>query len=807
MNDVLLGTLTIRDFRSIRGKTVIPLEAPVVLLHGANGAGKSTVMSALELALTGAVTGIDPVDPAQLVHRGTERAQIDLMTSERNIAFEIEGSEISGQPLLEPEDARFLAERCYLQQRTLGRLLEIYQERDGNKESALTAFVNELLGLDALDALVAGLYPVLHKTRLKRLVTDYADVEKKQSQRADQIRALDAELRAAEHAVADARGRLSGLLRELEAPATLEGDAEAAAVWLSQMHAVEERALVDLLAVRRELAALAKRADELVKRPGASDVAALERAAAEARETADAWRARYGAPLEALLDELRTRLPGIPAAGGAADPAAVHASALEQVTTELERADEALQTDEFARTEAERLERAVADARARLDAIRARLAESPPATAAEEFANAIAALIPHVRSDDCPVCGRDYSELGREPLAAHLAMRVSELSARADELQELMKASTAALADLARAEGEHEAVIRRRMEPEAKVEAQAARAQFTDAQQRLLKLEPGVAEGAPLLRVQTEAERDLAVARELDTTAADLRRAVEAQAAALAQPSPAPATPSGDALVALADYVSARIGALEQRTAKRGQATEAASTVGQALLSQGELAAEMAELEQEHQRVAGALAELDRRRKIMRKLRDAAERSRIQIVQRVFTNSLNRAWRDLFVRLAPEEPFVPAFRVPDASERVVAVLETVHRDGKPGGPPAAMLSAGNLNTAALTLFLALNLSVERRLPWILLDDPVQSMDEVHVAQFAAVLRTLSREHGRRVMIAVHDRALFDYLALELSPATKDEALQTIELTRGPDGVTKSEPNYQGYVEDRALEPA
>ena len=47
-----------------------------------------------------------------------------------------------------------------------------------------------------------------------------------------------------------------------------------------------------------------------------------------------------------------------------------------------------------------------------------------------------------------------------------------------------------------------------------------------------------------------------------------------------------------------------------------------------------------------------------------------------------------------------------------------------------------MLSAGNLNTAALTLFLALHLSVEEKLPWLVLDDPVQSMDELHIAQFA-----------------------------------------------------------------------
>ena len=169
------------------------------------------------------------------------------------------------------------------------------------------------------------------------------------------------------------------------------------------------------------------------------------------------------------------------------------------------------------------------------------------------------------------------------------------------------------------------------------------------------------------------------------------------------------------------------------------------------------------------------------------------------------TKSLNRVWRDLFVRLAPEEPFVPVFRVPN--QRVVATLETVHRDGQPGGPPAAMLSAGNLNTAALTLFLALNLSVEPRLPWILLDDPVQSMDEVHVAQFAALLRALARDHERRIVIAVHDRALFEYLMLELSPVNPDGGLITVELSRARDGSTLAQSNFQAYVEDRALELA
>src|SRR3546814_20898276 len=94
-----------------------------------------------------------------------------------------------------------------------------------------------------------------------------------------------------------------------------------------------------------------------------------------------------------------------------------------------------------------------------------------------------------------------------------------------------------------------------------------------------------------------------------------------------------------------------------------------------------------------------------------------------------------------------------------------------------------MLSAGNLNTAALTLFLALHLSVKPKLPWLVIDDPVQSMDEVHIAQFAALLRTLSKQMQRQVIIAVHARSLFDYLSLALSPAFDGDRLTLIELGR------------------------
>jgi exonuclease SbcC len=182
-----------------------------------------------------------------------------------------------------------------------------------------------------------------------------------------------------------------------------------------------------------------------------------------------------------------------------------------------------------------------------------------------------------------------------------------------------------------------------------------------------------------------------------------------------------------------------------------------------------------------------------------------AQDERAEIVRRVFNDSLNAAWKDLFVRLAPEEPFVPAFSVPKQSRSdFQATLETLYRDGRRGGNPRAMLSAGNLNTAALTLFLALHLSARPQLPWLVIDDPVQSMDEVHISQFAALLRTLSKQQNRQIIVAVHEKPLFDYLCLELSPAFEGDRLISVELGRAADGNTVADCIVREWTKDRAI---
>jgi exonuclease SbcC len=188
-----------------------------------------------------------------------------------------------------------------------------------------------------------------------------------------------------------------------------------------------------------------------------------------------------------------------------------------------------------------------------------------------------------------------------------------------------------------------------------------------------------------------------------------------------------------------------------------------------------------------------------------RQLLKLAQIERSRVVGQVFNDSLNTAWRDLFVRLAPDEPFIPAFALPQTTRgEVEARLETLYRDGRKGGNPRAMLSAGNLNTAALTLFFALHLSVKPQLPWLIIDDPVQSMDEVHISQFAALLRTLSKQHGRQVIIAVHEKPLFDYLCLELSPAFDGDRLITVELGRTANGESVANTTVRDWKQDLAI---
>ena len=776
----------------------MPLEAPVILLHGTNGAGKTSVMSALQLALTGQLSGVSDTDKAFLVHREARSdAYIALTTSTEPYRFNIEdGRQAPQHGFLGPEDADFFNERCYLTQATLGRLLEIYQAAPPGSDSPLTKFVNELLKLDQLNALIDGLQAVGDKRNVKNLVPAYRAAE-------DELREIDQSLQSdatefetLARAEKSVRERLEAVVEGLRLHHTRPRDIEAER---GNREAGEQ--MVRLSQLRRELAGARRQWQELGG-PSTADSATAEDAR-KARDAFRRWWVDYGASLQRFIDELGPEFVDL-SPRVSERPMEVWEESRRRLTAMLSRSEIAIDRDERLVRELDKLAAAGAGARERLETVQAALGDPTRQSETQRLIRLLAELEAHLKNDVCPVCGRDFGEVSEEPLSSHIASEISKASQEAARLQTLTKALAEASADLQALEVRWRRASSERLPKQTlasfRSSAQVARSSIQTLDQRFRTVAD---EGLRIIGAWQTAEQLLAEISRRNQTLVQLHRDIEHIGQAVTGRPPEPTVGLQGTLDALDAAVAAQMAALERLQAQEIEAADLRDELRRTTESRIGLEHDRETRMRRRELIAAAVRELERQREVAKTLRSDASRARTDVVRRVFTGSLNSVWRDLFVRLAPGEPFVPAFRIPDDGA-VAAVLETIHRDGRRGGAPGAMLSAGNLNTAALTLFLALHLSASRRVPWLLLDDPVQSMDEVHVSQFAALLRTVAKGQHRQVVIAVHERALFDYLALELSPAFPGDSLVTVELTRASDRDTLADARSFVYEEEQEL---
>ena len=778
MRHLPLRSISIIDFRCLEGVTNLPLNAPIVLLHGPNGTGKTSVLSAIELALTGEIGSMRRHDERYTAHlptHGQDFATVDIElarsdgTIHRPGRMTVGGSRIEGSPALSPAVAQFYSERCYLDQVSLGQLLDLYQYREGTEESALARFVNELLGLDQLDALRLGLHDATDVRRLRKLSESYTAAEGNSGRSATVLRDTTRELKAVQSDLdqlrTDLRETMAALGHDDAEPASEQG--------LRQIEHLLMGKRIEH--TRREARRLSRSLDELggqvkalASHPATVRLDEAQAAMDSATTAYEQWQERHEAPIASLREDiLNTGLE-------------VEGELTVTLDRETARIDALLERQDSSRDrEREALER-VTDLRSALKSVQADISQAEGRAGA--LASALAALREYVPAEVCPVCDRDYSELASGHLADHLDQKIAQLTDQGRELHELLERRELIASRLQDAELDLAESGARVLSDEEIAAVTLRRRTLISLRGRLDDLSDAIRAGTALRQAEQQAERNLAdlraVERQIQTTWSGL---VD-HATTLHLPPPDRDESLQQAWARLNKRAESNEAQLAARETTHSSARSILASIVETSRRVDELTATVAEAVSTKLLWEERVREMARRHAVARTVHKAARDARATIVQRVFTESLNNVWRDVFTRLAPREPFVPAFGVPTSSRTALELhLETVHPSGDTGGPPSLMLSTGNLNTAALSLFIALHLAVHPLLPCLVFDDPVQSMDEVHVAQFAGLLRVLSKRHDRQVVIAVHERELFEYLALELSPACEGDELITIDL--------------------------
>ena len=149
-------------------------------------------------------------------------------------------------------------------------------------------------------------------------------------------------------------------------------------------------------------------------------------------------------------------------------------------------------------------------------------------------------------------------------------------------------------------------------------------------------------------------------------------------------------------------------------------------------------------------------------------LSDAAKKARVDVTT-VHFEAIEPLVRDIYSRLDPH----PAFKMIGFEHDMYYGKGTsipVVRDIAAGvkADPLIVFSASQANIAALSYFLAMSLGAgERALPFVLLDDPLHSMDDVNVLGFADLCRFLRAD--RQLVLSTHDRRFANLLCRKLAP--------------------------------------
>jgi len=155
-----------------------------------------------------------------------------------------------------------------------------------------------------------------------------------------------------------------------------------------------------------------------------------------------------------------------------------------------------------------------------------------------------------------------------------------------------------------------------------------------------------------------------------------------------------------------------------------------------------------------------------------------AKEKATEVVREAF-DELEPVVQDLFCRLAPHPTFDRlSFTHELFRKRGSSIPLAIDQQTQLKVSPAIGFSSAQANVAALCYFLALAFaSSEADFGFVLLDDPLQAMDDVNVLGFSDLCRFLRRE--KQLIIATHEERLSNLLVRKLR--SRDEPFNSISL--------------------------
>lgn len=803
MPDLRLEQLIVENFRSISGRCVIPLDGAITLVHGANGAGKTSLLSAIELGATGRVSFLEEQgkDTRSLLrHQDFPLGSVHLsLTDKRNGprigSYKLAGEQVTGKAALSPEEQTYFLERSFLPQTALGRLLESYTDTGKQVDNALVRFVKSLVGLDDLDALINGLHASGDRRRSKKVIHAW-------SRSADD---LDALLQRQKEVSAQLRSSKTQFNVDLTLLRNLVGDPHITNV-NELVHVSDERARAaeSSRPERARLAELQAAIDAITNmrqqfaasRPGEIDELETLRAkeAEEAKIAYATWQSEAGHAALTTLNRIRATVADWPAV--AIDHLADAFTETREYVAHVDQQHAAAIAADQERSELiETLDQKIQDIDQKILNVEARRQAIEVPADVRVLLEILELTIPITHSECCPICDEEYTGTGS--LVEHFSAKLERLSVHSSHL-------LATHRELKVLQEDRLAKVRQVVLQKSLPWLPAGKS-MDETLRTLNEIEPSVAEGIYLRRRFQSTQASMAevsaqVAEKAIVTnrIAEVRRALNLSARDL---------PAHEPEVKLGREIAERVQAIRDGEIQRLREREAREAIEVTQRDVVRWEHELREVEREIIALQKQVSLAEARMASSRQVMQAAERTRSRLINEVFDQSLNSLWAQLFGRFAPSERFTPRFVKQTESSRSVDVsLETELPGGRISGSPGAMLSYGNTNSAALALFMALNLSAPSELDWLIFDDPVQSMDDIHIANFAAIVRQLAYVHQRQVVIAIHQPELFDYLSLALAPSDATQSLVRVRLDRGT-GTTMAHVDRVEYLEEPLLHRA